>query len=206
MPSYKLHYMNGRGRAEISRLIFALADVEYEDKRYTREEWVTVKESGLFPFKQVPVLEFDGEVLAQTNAVARYLANEYGYMGKNNLENAKIDMIVDMMKEFADGIQALWYEKDEAKQAEMIEKFKTKTMIPGYSAMKKILAANEGDGFFLGDKVTMADLSFVTYNEFIVQKIPDALDNYPMLKELTDRVLALPKIAEWVKKRPETTW
>lgn len=33
MPSYKLYYFNGRGRAEISRLILAAAGVKYEDVR-----------------------------------------------------------------------------------------------------------------------------------------------------------------------------
>jgi glutathione S-transferase len=45
MPNYTLHYMNGRGRAEISRLLFAAAGVEYTDHRIT--DWPNHK-SGLF--------------------------------------------------------------------------------------------------------------------------------------------------------------
>ena len=33
MSNYKLTYFNGRGRAELSRLIFAAAGVEFEDER-----------------------------------------------------------------------------------------------------------------------------------------------------------------------------
>lgn len=33
MPNFKLTYFNGRGRAEISRLIFAVAGAPYEDIR-----------------------------------------------------------------------------------------------------------------------------------------------------------------------------
>lgn len=41
MVNYTLHYFNGRGRAEISRLIFAAAGVEYTDHRI--EEWSKAK-------------------------------------------------------------------------------------------------------------------------------------------------------------------
>ena len=42
----KLVYFNGKGRAEVTRTMFALAGVEYEDKRYSLEEWGKLKESG----------------------------------------------------------------------------------------------------------------------------------------------------------------
>ena len=39
MSSYKLTYFNARGKAEIIRLIFAQAGVEYEDIRIGGNEW-----------------------------------------------------------------------------------------------------------------------------------------------------------------------
>ena len=41
----KLTYFNGRGRAEVSRLILAHAGVEYEDKRVEFSEWAALKSS-----------------------------------------------------------------------------------------------------------------------------------------------------------------
>ena len=43
MVKYTLIYFNGRGRAEVSRLLFALADVEYEDERIVGENWSKMK-------------------------------------------------------------------------------------------------------------------------------------------------------------------
>ena len=43
MVKYTLTYFNGRGRAEVSRLLFALADVEYEDERIVSENWPKMK-------------------------------------------------------------------------------------------------------------------------------------------------------------------
>ncbi|XP_077999738.1 cadherin-related family member 1-like [Glandiceps talaboti] len=41
MTNYKFLYFNVRGRGEIIRLVFAAADVEYEDVRIDREKWRT---------------------------------------------------------------------------------------------------------------------------------------------------------------------
>ena len=39
MPNYTLHYFNGRGRAEILRMMFHMAGVKYLDKRYEFSDW-----------------------------------------------------------------------------------------------------------------------------------------------------------------------
>ena len=47
MPKYKLSYFNFRARAELARLIFAVADVEYEDDRVTSfHQWYNVMKPG----------------------------------------------------------------------------------------------------------------------------------------------------------------
>ena len=43
MVKYTLVYFDAPGRAEVSRILFALADVEYEDRRVTGEEWAKLK-------------------------------------------------------------------------------------------------------------------------------------------------------------------
>ena len=46
MSSYKLYYFNVRGRAEISRLIFNAAGVEFEDVRV--EDWPVGRDGNIF--------------------------------------------------------------------------------------------------------------------------------------------------------------
>ena len=41
--SYKLYYFNVRGRAEMTRLAFALGNIQYEDVRLDGEEWAKEK-------------------------------------------------------------------------------------------------------------------------------------------------------------------
>ena len=43
MPSYKLTYFNGRGRAEAMRIMFEVAGVPFEDVRVEGEKWAELK-------------------------------------------------------------------------------------------------------------------------------------------------------------------
>lgn len=54
---YKLHYFDGRGRAETIRLIFTQADQKFEDLRHSFEEWSKIKNE--MPLGQMPVLGMD---------------------------------------------------------------------------------------------------------------------------------------------------
>uniref|UniRef100_A0A0L8HMB1 GST N-terminal domain-containing protein n=1 Tax=Octopus bimaculoides TaxID=37653 RepID=A0A0L8HMB1_OCTBM len=45
MPSYTLYYFNGRGRAEVLRMLFSAAGVQFQDKRIEFSEWSHYKSS-----------------------------------------------------------------------------------------------------------------------------------------------------------------
>ena len=57
------------------------------------------------PFGQVPVLEVDGKPLAQSNAIARYLARQHGLAGQNEWEQSQADMYVDCIYDLIGGKQ-----------------------------------------------------------------------------------------------------
>lgn len=95
MPSYKLNYFNGRGRAEITRLIFAAAGQTYTDNRVASEDWPALKPES--PIGQMPYLEVDGAKLPQSISIARFVARELNLAGKNSLEQAQADAIVDTL-------------------------------------------------------------------------------------------------------------
>ncbi|XP_076483683.1 hematopoietic prostaglandin D synthase-like [Bombus vancouverensis nearcticus] len=49
------------------------------------------------PYKKLPVLEIDGKPVAQSNAVARYLARKYDLMGKDEWDAMICDELVDTL-------------------------------------------------------------------------------------------------------------
>uniref|UniRef100_G3UUM8 glutathione transferase n=1 Tax=Meleagris gallopavo TaxID=9103 RepID=G3UUM8_MELGA len=109
MPNYKLTYFNLRGRAEISRYIFAYSGIKYEDHRLEGADWPKIKPT--IPFGKVPILEVDGVIIHQSLAIARYLARESGLAGQTPVEQALVDAIVDTMDDFM--ILLPWAEKNQ---------------------------------------------------------------------------------------------
>ncbi|VDN38140.1 unnamed protein product [Cylicostephanus goldi] len=140
MVQYKLTYFEARGAAEVIRQIFALAGAEYEDVRIPRDEWpkhksVSITTNSLFrnaiwpnakmPFGQMPVLEVDGQQLAQSFAIARFLAKKFGefiieghilqfltqscdFQGltpKCPFEEAQVDSLMDQFKDFQNEVR-----------------------------------------------------------------------------------------------------
>ena len=51
------------------------------------------------PYGQVPLLEYDGVTICQSITITRFLATECGLAGKDHLENAKIDEVVDAVSD-----------------------------------------------------------------------------------------------------------
>lgn len=55
------------------------------------------------PFGQVPVLEVDGKMLAQSHTIARYLARQHGLAGKDDWEQGLADMYADNIGDLMSG-------------------------------------------------------------------------------------------------------
>ncbi|CAF2067013.1 unnamed protein product [Rotaria magnacalcarata] len=119
MSTYKLYYFNGRGRAEIARLIFAAAGEKVEDIRYEGSKWPSYKSK--IPLGQMPVLEVDGVKLPQSMAIARFLAKQFDLAGKDNFEQAKVDAVVDTSIDLALKYVPIHFEKDEEKKKNRYE-------------------------------------------------------------------------------------
>ena len=53
----------------------------------------------LYPLGQLPVLELEnGETIAESHAIVRYLGNELGLYGKSNHDKVIIDQTLDSLK------------------------------------------------------------------------------------------------------------
>uniref|UniRef100_A0A0M3HW22 Glutathione S-transferase 1 n=1 Tax=Ascaris lumbricoides TaxID=6252 RepID=A0A0M3HW22_ASCLU len=205
MSQHKLTYFNIRGLGEGARLIFHQAGVEFEDNRLSREDWPSLKPST--PFGQLPLLEVDGEVLAQSTAIFRYLGRKFGLAGKTPMEEAQVDSIFDTYKDFIAEVRPYFLVAGENYPGDK-EKLLKELVIPArekhFPGLEKFLNKS-GSGYLVGDSVTWADIvisdSLATWETLV----PDLLGNYPVLKKFVEHVRDLPNIKKWIAERPETT-
>merc|ERR1712061_499784 len=200
-PKIKLFYFNTEGRAELTRMILAQAGVEFEDVRIKRDDWPAMKPT--IPWNQLPCLEYDGKKIVQSIAMARFVARENGLAGKNNLEGALADMLVDCMSDLLNKFVPVMFEKDEAKKKEMAEKFMTEQLTPFMKNLAEALKDNGGQ-WLVGGDLTYADICMAQLLDTIDKKHPGVMENKaPLLFKHKEKVLALPKIKAWISKRPK---
>ena len=123
MTQYKLIYFDGKGLAETSRMLFKIANVDFEDFRYpleiidlatfnmVRDEFDKDKKEGKLSLSmnKLPALEIVKSniitTLFQSRAIERYLASEFGLMGKTPLEKVMIDALCETIRDLKSDYQ-----------------------------------------------------------------------------------------------------
>ncbi|KAI8521900.1 hematopoietic prostaglandin D synthase-like [Branchiostoma floridae x Branchiostoma belcheri] len=197
-PKYKLTYFNVRGRAELARLIFAAAGVEFEDARLDGAQWAAIKETA--PMGQLPLLEVDGKTMCQSTAIFRYVAKETGLSGKPGWEEAQADMFVCGMEDLFIKLVTAHFEQDEAKKEGL--KKELVTFVPQFLGNYEKLCGP--DGYFVGSSLTYADLAFFAGMHNILKERADALENFPKLAKVIENVKDNKGVAAYIAERPDT--
>ncbi|KAI0978316.1 hypothetical protein GJ496_007802 [Pomphorhynchus laevis] len=179
---------------EPARLVLAAAKVPYKYVGISIDDWWKIKPST--PLGQLPILEFDLNrkqmVMPQSLAIIKYLAREHNLDGKNNLESALIDVVVQTALEIFDFYYDVLYHLN-------------KRIPQTISKLKQLMDMYNPYGktpYFIGDKLSLADL-FVFYalDQFskINPKLAEECDE--VIKKNWDAVANTPSIAEYMKMR-----
>jgi len=200
----RLTYFAGRGLGEIPRLVLAAAGVEFEDVRL--DDISKLKADGSLPFGQVPLYEHKDFKLSQSMSISRYIAAGHGLYGSSLEESAKIDMLCDGLGDIR-GKLGQQYALPEDQRAAFKAKFAKETLPNWVQMFEKLLKQNhEGKGFFVGNKLSLADIAVFNTFQSLKSDYPDAFANTPLLDAFYTRVAEIPKIAHWLKTRPVTPW
>merc|ERR1712106_1098378 len=208
MPVLKLHYGDFPfWRAEVCRLALHLGKVPFDDVRTkTPEERAAFKESGKAPFGQVPILEVDGKVIAQTGAIARYCGKLGGlYPKDNDVAAAKIDEIIDTATDITMHIGKTMRMTEENEKLEARKQLAKDTFPMYLKALEKMMTQNGSTGFYVGSKMTIADIAMWRMMAWItggnLDGVPtNVLDPYPQLMANMKTIGANPKITAWMAK------
>lgn len=190
----RLHYFKGRGRAETTRWMLAINQIEFENVSIeTPKAFASLRASGKLPFDQMPLLEIDDLNLSQSSATVRYLARRGGFYGDNDYDALWCDMIAGAVADFAEtGLQAAFQPTKEAAIASLSTRFEK--FGPRF---EKRLAGN-ASGFCAGERLSFADIVLAEALSSYLEWCPDILEGSPILKTLYDRVTAEPGIARYL--------
>ncbi|CEG46860.1 RxLR-like protein [Plasmopara halstedii] len=197
-PQLKLTYFDGRGRAELSRLILAAGNVSFIDERLDREAFLAIKSK--LPLGQVPVLEVDGTTYSQSMAIARYAAKITGLYPQDPLECLRVDMVSESLVDVRMAILEIKYRTPD----EAARNVKTKKLLD--ESLPKTLKLLEGfvhpGPFFMGDNMTYADIQLfdLIMNGMLDISTNFALKDYPNLAALVEMVQSNPNVAAYLAK------
>jgi len=211
MSTYKFIYFNARGLGEISRYLFSIADVKFEDYRYPINEKFEHaefdKDKQTFTYGQIPVLEVDGVQIAQSKAIERFLAKRFGLFGSNDLEAALIDSVGEAVVELR---TKYWDTRKvpEPEKAAAIEKYFHETLASYFRYFEAILKKNN-TGYLVGSKLSLADVQVWYIFESVPEEqrekyIPSLLKDFPELTKHKEKIGALPGVQKWIAARPKT--
>ena len=199
-------------RAEVTRLALFIGDVPFKDYRVEGKEIDNLKETGLLPnnqiapFKQLPVLDVDGKIIAQTGAIARFCGKLSGLYPKNNdLEAAQIDQIIEAAQDINYLVTLSGRDKEKERLALARKILATKHLPKWFQFLENLLKKNNESYFFVGNKISIADLAIWRLLGWLSSGLLDGvptniLEPYEKINRLREEVYKHPKVNEWMLK------
>jgi glutathione S-transferase len=175
----KLSYFDFRGRGEPLRLALSIGGIEFEDDRIQVSDWEHCREKT--PFGALPVLEVDGETLAQSNAILRYIGRLTNLYPADPWQAALCDEALEVVEEMVMKILASRYLPEDQKRA--ARKALVEGPIPVFLNRLEQRLESRGGRYFAGDRLSIADLKV---SEFTRSLRSGALDYIPT--DLPDHV------------------
>ena len=154
MPDYKLIYFDfDGGRGEPIRIAFHAAGIAFEDQRVNFEEFGRLR--GDLPFKALPVVHIDGQVITQSNALTRHVGKLAGLYPEDAQQALYCDEVMDAVEDLTHRVAGtLGLEGDELKAAR--EKLAEGWLPVFVKGIGELL--DRGGDYFADGRLTIADL------------------------------------------------
>lgn len=200
MSSIELYYLPLRARAEPIRMILQYGNVPYTDVIVSFEDWPTIKQSReLCPFGQLPTMNINNKVIAQSGALIRYAAKLSNVVPDDIIQIAEADMIVELAQEMNLINPILnWFEygSESWQQAynSYFSSFQEKV-----DAAVKILGEYD---YFGRSSPHYGDFTLFHIFDNTLTVKPDALENHPKFLAWVQRMRSLDKISNYLSSRP----
>ena len=192
----KLYYFDGPGRAEAIRLLLFHANVQYEDIRFTKEDWPKHKLD--FELHQLPVLEVKGKKMSQSIAILEYLGIKYRYTPSAFQKTYEVMFIINTAEDLYIKAYVATSPNSPLTPKEKEEAYKRLMTVEGplsMSVLENRIKKNVTQDFIVGKKYTIAD--------FFLQGLYQNIMQNPEWKKLfADRIMTkYPTLFNYAVKR-----
>uniref|UniRef100_A0A7S1FQR5 Glutathione S-transferase n=1 Tax=Corethron hystrix TaxID=216773 RepID=A0A7S1FQR5_9STRA len=205
----KMYYGNmAFWRAECVRMGLFLGDIPFEDIRDQKR--IDLKAAGKLTFGAIPVLEVDGKILSQTQAMASYVGKLAGIQPGDPWLDAKVDECINGCTDVTNTIGMTFRlpaeEKIAARKALIADGGRLHMHLSG---LEKICAENVECAYAVWDSITVADLAIWRLVGWLSSGVVDGIpvnfveSTFPALSKLVATVDADSKVNEWKAKYPD---
>ncbi len=202
MSKPKLTYFDAPvSRGEECRLALHLANIDFEDVRLKRDQWMALKPST--PYGSVPILDMPGKPpLAQSNAILVFIGRGHGLHPKDDFEAARHEAMMCHVEDLRGNVAPTLRITDEAEKKKAREAIATGYLPTWAGFAEKQL----GDGpFFGGATLQVVDIKlFMTVRWFAsgaLDHIPATVFTpFPKLTRLFEAVRDDARIKAWHAK------
>jgi glutathione S-transferase len=195
MGNLKLVYFDIDGaRGEAARLAMVIGGVPFEDDRVKFADWKGRKPST--PFGALPVLDLDGQTVAQSNGINRYVGKLAGLYPSDAWQAVLCDEAMDAVEEIATRVWSTMSLPADEKKAQR-ESLAAGPLSYSLDRLQRRLVARGGE-YFADGRLTVADLKVFVWIRHLRS---GQLDHVPV--DLTERVA--PRLVEHydrVKEHP----
>ncbi len=203
MSQLKLTYFDFHGgRGEPVRLALAIGGIAFEDHRFTFAEFPEVRK--IAPFGQVPLLEIDGAVITQCDAILRYAGKLAGLYPTDPLQALLCDEVMYVVEESTVRLGPTFRMTGEEQKTARLALVNGSMPVYLQWLEKQLLA--RGGEYFADKRLTVADLKvFVDVrglNSGRLDHVPtDLVEKVaPALNAHMKRIAALPAVQAYYAK------
>ena len=197
-------------RAEVTRLSLYIGNIPFEDYRIEGDDYDKFKKTGelpnkkIAPFKQLPVLDVDGKIFAQTGAIARFCGKLSGLYPKNDDYNAAlIDQIIEGAQDINYLVTLSGRDKDTERKNTARNILATRHLPKWLQFLENLLKQNTKSIYFVDNDLTIADLAIWRLLGWLKSGMLDGvptniLDEYDHLNKLRQEIYKNPKVIKWM--------
>ena len=177
------------------RLLFAHLGIEYERRTVDVVDRSDPREflDGLNPARRVPTLVLDdGRALAESNAILWYFGEGSRFVPDDPYSRAQVlQWQFWEQYEHEPAIAVARFLKTYSGRQDIWEKRRARLTAEGESALAKMEAYLDGRDWFVGDGMTLADITLYAYTHAAGEG-GFSLDDKPAIQRWLDRVAAEP--------------